>query len=59
MVKVGKLLITLLAVALLFFGLGFVSNSKDITSTTPIEPYKMVMTKQNGKLIKTYYYKQQ
>lgn len=34
------------------------SYNKDIVSTKPIEPYKVVLTKVDGKVIKTYYYKQ-
>lgn len=34
-------------------------NKSDIVSTTPIEPYKVVTTKENSKLVRTFYYKQQ
>lgn len=30
----------------------------DIVSTKLIEPYKVVLTKVDGKVVKTYYYKQ-
>lgn len=34
-------------------------DNKKIVSKKPIEPYKVVLTKQDGRLIKTYHYKQQ
>lgn len=34
-------------------------TKSDIISTTPIEPYKVVLTKVDGKVVRTFHYKQQ
>lgn len=47
---------------LILFFIGFVfgnvSKGVDIVSTKQIEPYKVVLTKVDGKVVKTFHYKQ-
>lgn len=50
-------------IIILFFSIGLLiglfSNTNNIVSTKQIEPYKVVLTKVDGKVVKTFYYKQQ
>tara|TARA_R110000772_G_C13310212_1_gene439987 strand:- start:28919 stop:29116 length:198 start_codon:yes stop_codon:yes gene_type:complete len=59
-IKVDKISLICWLVIIFLIGLfiGVAGIYTDIVSTKLIEPYKVVLTKVDGKVVKTYYYKQ-